>query len=228
MLSRTYVRPVIVIAITAMLVFSLLTSLSVRYGHADSPIAATAEDIRPLATGEPAPRFLVRTVDGAGFDFDPRNLERPTILIAFRGGWCPYCNMHLSELRHVIPEIHAMGIDILFLSGDRPAALYDGLQADTQDEIDGRGYRILSDAEASAAIALGIAFTVDPAYVQRLRERDKDLLESSIEKQGVLPVPAVFAIDAEGTIAYAYTNADYKVRIPTDELLLVAEGLVTD
>lgn len=228
MLTRIHIRPAILIVIAAMLALSLLASVSARYGHADSPIAATAEEIRPLTAGQSAPRFMVRTVDGASFDFDPRELERPTMLIVFRGGWCPYCNMHLSELRHIVPDIHELGIDILFLSGDRPAALYDGLGADTQEDIEGRSYRILSDADSNAAIALGIAFTVDPAYVQRLRDRDKDLLDSSIERQGVLPVPAVFAIDAEGTIAFAYTNADYKVRLPTEELLAVAETLAAD
>ena len=35
--------------------------------------------------------------------------------------------MHLSELRHVVPEIRALGVDVLFLSGDRPELLYDSL-----------------------------------------------------------------------------------------------------
>ena len=202
-----------------------MCSLAIRYGHADSPIAANAESIEPLREGDAAPRFIVRTVEGENFDFDPRNLERPAILIAFRGGWCPYCNLHLSELRHVVPEISEMDVDVYFLSGDRPNALYEGLAGDTQTEIDGLGYEILSDADANAAIALGIAFRADPSYVQRLNSLNKDIAESSMEREGVLPVPAVFAIDTDGQIAYAYVNADYKIRLPADELLEVATEL---
>ena len=212
-------------AFAMLLIASLVCSMSIRYGHADSPIAMDAESIEPLAVGDAAPRFLVRTVDGEIFDFDPRRLERPAILIAFRGGWCPYCNTHLSELRHVVPEIGDLDVDVFFLSGDRPDALYDGLKWETQSDIDGLGYRILSDADANAAIALGIAFQADPSYVQRLRNRDKDIADSSIERQGILPVPAVFAIGTDGQIAYAFVNADYKVRLPAEELLDVATEL---
>ena len=208
-----------------LLVASLICSTSIRYGHADTPIAMNAESIEPLGEGDAAPRFMVRTVEGENFDFDPRNLDRPAILISFRGGWCPYCNIHLSELRHVVPEISQLDVDVYFLSGDRPDALYEGLAGDTQTDIDGLGYEILSDADANAAIALGIAFRADPNYLQRLRSANKDIEESSIERQGVLPVPAVFAIGTDGQIAYAYVNADFRVRLPADDLLNVAAEL---
>ncbi len=208
-----------------LIVVSLICSMSIRYGHADTPIAMDAESVTPLGEGDVAPRFLVRTVDGDSFDFDPRDLDRPAILISFRGGWCPYCNIHLSELRHVVPEISDMDVDVYFLSGDRPEVLYEGLAGDTQTDIDGLGYEILSDADANAAIALGIAFRADSAYVQRLRNANKDIAESSIEREGVLPVPAVFAIGTDGRIAYAHVNADFRVRLPADELLNVATEL---
>ena len=208
-----------------LLVASVICSTSIRYGHADTPIAMDAESIEPLGEGDAAPRFLVRTVEGDSFDFDPRNLDRPAILISFRGGWCPYCNIHLSELRHVVPEISEMDVDVYFLSGDRPEALYEGLAGDTQTDIDGLGYQILSDADANAAIALGIAFRADPNYVQRLKDANKDIEESSIEREGVLPVPAVFAVDTDGQIAYAYVNANFRVRLPAEDLLNVATEL---
>lgn len=221
-------RPMILAVVSSMLFLSLLYSLTVQYGHADTPIAVTAEEIQPLVAGRPAPYFVVRTLDGGTFEFDPRNLERPAILIAFRGGWCPYCNMHLSELRHVIPEIGALGVDVLFLSGDRPAALHEGLQTNTKEEIDGFEYRILSDADANAAIALGIAFKVADSYVDRLTAAGKDIDDSSITRRGVLPVPAVFAIGDDGVIAFAHTNSDYKIRLPEKELLAVAKDLVAN
>ena len=209
----------------SLLVASLMCSTSIQYGHADSPIAMNAESIEPLGEGDAAPRFVVQTVEGENFDFDPRQLERPAILISFRGGWCPYCNIHLSELRHVVPEISEMDVDVFFLSGDRPSALYEGLAGDTQTDIDGLGYTILSDANANAAIALGIAFQADESYIERLRNADKDIAESSIEREGVLPVPAVFAIGTDGQIAYAHVNANFRVRLPADDLLDVATEL---
>ncbi len=217
-------RSLVLTTIATMMTLALLCSQSIRYGHADAPIADTPEGVQPVAVGETAPRFVVQTVDGDNVDFDPRKLERPTILITFRGGWCPYCNVHLSELRHVLPEIGDMDIDVLFLSGDRPDQLYSSLRMDTKEDIEGLDYTILSDANANAAIALGIAFNSD-ATLKRRKERGHDVEGSSMAKRGVLPVPAVFAIDANGIVTYAHVVPDYKVRLPADELLDVAKSL---
>jgi len=223
--TRLTVRSFILFSFATTLVLSLVYSTSIQFGHADVPVAQTAAEIRPLGAGDPAPHFTVETVSNERFDFDPRNLERPAILIAFRGGWCPYCNMHLSELRHAIGETSAMGIDVLFLSGDRSELLISSLQRETQDNIDGLGYTILSDANARAAIALGIAFKASDHTLDRRHEKGDDIGGSSMARHGVLPVPAVFAINREGMITFAHANPDYKSRLSADELLAAAGAI---
>ncbi len=222
---RVKPRSLIPSAISTMLLMSLSYSMSIQYGHADVPIAATADQIRPLSKGDSAPRFVVQTVAGENFHFDPRKMKRPAIIIAFRGGWCPFCNMHLAELRHVIPEISELGIDVLFLSGDRPELLYRSLQADTQEDIAGRGYVIYSDADVNAAVALGIAFRASERTINRRHEKGDDIEGSSMAKNGVLPVPAVFAVDSDGVIAFAYANPNFRIRVPAAELLEVAKTI---
>jgi len=209
-------------ALSVVLFLSLASSMSMQYGHADVPIAATAEMIEPLQVGQSAPRFTVKTVDQGSFEFDPLNLERPVVAISFRGGWCPFCNMHLSELKDVVADIDALGVDVLFLSGDRPELLYKSLNRETQQDIDDLDYQILSDADAQAAIAFGIAFRASQKTINRRHEKGQDIADSSMDRHGVLPVPSVFAIDRNGVIAFAYSNPNYKVRLPADELLLVA------
>lgn len=213
-------------SLLAVMVVSLACSMSLRYGHADVPIAAKADEIQPLAAGDRAPRFTLRTVDNGEFVFNPRELDRPAVIITFRGGWCPYCNMHLSELRHVVDEIDALGVDVLFLSGDRPQLLYESLERETREDIAGLGYTIYSDADAQAAIALGIAFRASQRTIDGRHKKGQDIEGSSMLLHSVLPVPAVFAIGRDGVIAFAYSNADYKVRLPADELLAVSKELV--
>jgi hypothetical protein len=125
---RPTARSFILGALASTMILSLIYSTSVQYGHADVPVAQTAAEIQPLQAGDRAPRFTVETVDNRPFDFDPRKLERPAVLISFRGGWCPYCNMHLSELRHAISAISKMDVDVLFLSGDRSEILLSSLK----------------------------------------------------------------------------------------------------
>lgn len=219
-------RSTVIGLLSTAMVLSLVCSMSVQYGHADTPVAATAEEIQPLVAGDVAPRFTVETVDHDPFVFEPRKLERPALLISFRGGWCPFCNMHLSELRQVIGEIDALGVDVLFLSGDRPELLYRSLKEETQQDIAGLDYQILSDADAQAAIAFGVAFKAPQQAIDKRGVKGDDIVDSSMAIHGVLPVPSVFAVDKDGKIAFAYSNADYKVRLPADELLAVAKGMV--
>lgn len=208
------------------LFLSLVCSLSVQPIRADVPIARSAETTKPLRSGQRAPAFVVRDVNAAEYLFDPNALESPTVIITFRGGWCPYCNLHLAELRAVIPEIAAMGVDVLFLSGDRPELLYASLERDIQDDVVALDYRIYSDAESQAAIAFGTAFRVDEGYIEWLEEKGRDYQDSSIDRDRILAVPAVYAIDQTGMIRFDFVEPNYKVRLPADELLEVAREIV--
>ena len=131
--------------------------------------------------------------------------------------------MHLSELRTVIPEISASGYDVLFLSNDRPEILYSGLKQETQADIDGLDYVILSDAEINAAMALGTAFRTSKGLTDYLDEKGRDYEGSSIGKHNALAVPAVYVISKSGDIVYDFVEADYKVRLPADKLLAAAK-----
>ncbi len=218
-------RPLILAALAAVLVSSLVCSTAIRHGHADVPVAESAEAVQPLGVGDLAPRFVVETVESKAFDFNPEKLDKPAMLLVFRGGWCPYCNIYLSDMRHVLPEIRALGIDVLFLSGDRSELLYESLEHQAQEDIAGLDYTILSDADAQASIALGIAFKAAQRTIDYVNGKGDAYDRSSMERHGILPVPAVFAIDRDGVIAFTYINPDYKTRLPADELLAAARAI---
>jgi peroxiredoxin len=220
-MTRLLIPATLAVALT----FSLVCSTAIRQGHADVPVAASADLIQPLGVGDLAPRFVVETVDSAAFDFNPAKLDKPVMLLLFRGGWCPYCNMYLSDMRHVIPEIRALGIDVLFLSGDRPELLHESLEDQAREDIDGLDYTILSDADAQASIALGIAFKAAQRTIDYVTDKGDGYRKSSMERHGVLPVPAVFAVGRDGVIAFTYINPDYKTRLPADELLSAARAI---
>lgn len=81
-------------------------------------LADGPDQVRRLDVGDPAPAFTAYEVDGSPYAFDPAALERPTVLITFRGGWCPYCNGQLAGLRNVLPQLRAAvpGDRVEFLS----------------------------------------------------------------------------------------------------------------
>ena len=63
----------------------------------------------------------------------------------------------------------------------------------------------------------------DPKYVDKLNSYNLDIEGSSIERKNAMAVPAVYVIGTDGVIDYDYVNADYRVRLPADDLLVVAQ-----
>jgi len=216
-------NPLLPFSLATALALSLVCSqASLVAAEEAGAIADSAEATEPLVTGDRAPRFTVRTVDNEPYVFDPEALDRPAVLISFRGGWCPYCNLHLQELRGVVPTLRQEGFDVLFLSGDAPEQLYSALEKETQDDIDGLDYTILSDAAIEAARAFGTAFRTGGGLTGYLDDKSFDYSEGSIGRHGVLSVPYVYVVDTDGRIVFDFVEPDYKVRLPADKLLAAA------
>jgi peroxiredoxin len=173
--------------------------------------------VKPLVAGAAAPAFTVREADGRSFRFEPKKLSKPTMLIFYRGGWCPYCNAHLQDLRTAVPQVSALGFDVLFLSTDRPAILRSSLK----EPVD---YHLLSDNEVNAARAFGVAFRMDDATYAKYKSYGLDLEETQGAKHHELPVPAVFIVDREGKIRFAHTNSDYAQRLPASKVVQAAQA----
>ncbi len=180
-------------------------------------IAASAEQTQPLQAGTAAPAFSVRDASGNPWNFAAGERTQPALLIFFRGGWCPYCNTHLASLRQTEEQLRAAGVEVYFLSADRPELLYASLE---EPDI---GYTLLSDSRLGAARAFGIAFRVDDATVTRYKEYNIDLVAASGETHLSLPVPAVFLVDRTGIIRFSHANPDYKVRISADDLMTAVQ-----
>lgn len=180
-------------------------------------VAATAHDVRPLLPGMMAPRFATRDAGNAVFEFDPTDRDRPTIMAFYRGGWCPYCNLQLAELRELDHQLADLGYEVLFLSADRPAKLAEGSVEENPP------YTLLSDSTMSIASDFGIAFRVADETVERYRGSGIDLADAAGSDHRLLPVPSVFLIGSDGEIKFQYVNPDYRERIPGALLLSAAQ-----
>lgn len=175
-------------------------------------VASGPTQAQPLAIGAKAPDFDVRTTTGAVRHFSARAYDKPTVIIFYRGGWCPYCNTQISDMRLVEPKLRASGFEIVFLSTDLPELLYSSLK---EKDIH---YTLLSDNHLQAAEAFQIAYHVDEATLAKMREYGIDLEKTTGTQQHELPVPSVFIVDRSGTIRYVYSNPDYRIRLGADAL----------
>lgn len=181
-------------------------------------LAPSAEAVQPLAVGQPAPAFTLPDAAGKPFDLAAAFAARPTVLIFYRGGWCPFCNRHLAALAEIEPELRRLGYQIVGISPDQPEALH------ATGERHRLRYQLLSDAAMQASPAYRIAYHISPELAEKYRGFGVTLPRTPDGSEPWLPVPAAFIIGRDGRVKFAYANADYQVRISNDDLLAAARA----
>lgn len=199
------------------LFFALIAAAFSQSQAAD--LATSAEQVRPLLLGSTLPDVSLQSVDGKPVSLKQQVNGKPAILVFYRGGWCPYCNLQLSELRLITKDAEALGYQMIAISPDRPEELSRTL---TRDKLD---YTLLSDARADALRAFGIGFRVDDATIEKYRGYGIDLEKASGENHHALPVPSVFIVDANGILQFSYSHPDYQVRVPGSVVMAAAKAI---
>ncbi|MBT8062194.1 MAG: AhpC/TSA family protein [Gammaproteobacteria bacterium] len=201
-----------------LVLFSLVLTSASLFADERDDIHATAEDAQPILPGMKAPAFSAQDIDGQPVNFDPDGLSHPLVLTFYRGGWCPYCNLHLAEMRAAETELLEMGFDVWFISIDQPSVLAAG---EKYGEV---SYTLLSDSDLEATRAFGIAYTLDEETRLRYLRNDMDIEAASGRTHHVLPVPSTFIIGKDGIVSFQYSNVDYHVRLAPELLVSAARA----
>jgi peroxiredoxin len=172
-------------------------------------IAARPESVQPLLVGAHVPDEVpVLTEQGKPTTLRQAMAGRAALIIFHRGGWCPYCDLQLSELRAIEPRLRELGCQVIAVTPDAPVALR------RRSSREPSGYALLSDQDLELTQAFGIAFRVD---------REK-LGPAAANIKPVLPVPAVFIVDLAGVVRFQHVNPDYRVLVPRELLLAAAKA----
>jgi len=138
-----------------------------------------------------------------------------TVLIFYRGGWCPFCNLHRVDVQKALEELAQLGYHVLAISPDEPVEL------SATAEKNQLTYKLLSENDLETIDAFGLGLTLDDATVAKYRKYGIKLRLKRDEKI-VLPVPAVYLVDQTGKVAFVHYDPDYKQRLSSAELLKAA------
>lgn len=201
------------------LISFILVQISFGFSMLDDKkrVAESAEDICPIKVGTKIPSVNVRNLEGENVDLSLLTTAKKTVLIFYRGGWCPFCNMQLANLKDIENDLVNLGYQLVAISIDKPEKLKESIDKNKLS------YNLLSDSKAEASIAFGLAFKVTDDYNKMLLEHNMNLEEASGENHHILPVPAVFIVDENSIIQFEYVNPNYKVRLDGDILLKAGE-----
>jgi peroxiredoxin len=190
--------------------------------EAQALIAAQIEDLRAggaeasvLQPGSAVPDIALP--DHQGRMRRLRDLG-PAVLVFYRGGWCPYCNLTLRAWQAQLPALTARGARLVAISPERP----DGTVATV--ERNALSYQVLSDVDGAAMRAFGLDFALPQALRDLYGRFGHDLEAVNGAVGWRLPMPGTFVLDGEDRIAFARAEADYRRRAEPAEVLAALDA----
>jgi peroxiredoxin len=171
-------------------------------------LSAKSQDLK-LKEGDKAPLFTATSHSGKEI---ATNTTGTTILLFYRGYWCPYCNKQLSALNDSLSFLQDNGASVVAVTPEK----YESV--DKTIEKTKASFDIISDTSNKILKLFGVDFKVDENTVNRYKKLGVDFSSVNGNDENTLPVPAVFIIK-DGIIKKVWFDKDYRKRPTVKELL---------
>ena len=139
----------------AMLMFACIAGASNAYALDRGTIAEDADSVTPLLNGQVAPKATLKMADGSPVSLQALTMQKPSIVLFYRGGWCPYCNEQLAQLKDIEKDLVDMGYQILAISPESPERLQEQ-KLETEFLV-----TLLSDDKLDTIREFGVGFYLD-------------------------------------------------------------------
>ncbi len=154
-----------------------------------------------LQIGKELPSFVLKDVDGNLANF-PALLKRPSILMFYRGNWCPLCMAQIKELADRYRELAALGVRIVLVS-PQPH----GNTVELAKKFDVK-FDFMTDEGNLAARQLGIESKYGIPMGMQVLGYDSETV-----------LPTVIITDPSGIVIWTHETDNYRVR-PEPEVFL--------
>jgi peroxiredoxin len=158
-----------------------------------------------LQKGDKAPDFTLTNAKGKKVSLYKELKKGPVILLWYRGGWCPYCNLTLNAMQDMMPLFQAAGSELLALTPELPDR---SLSTAEKNKLE---FEVLTDLGLGVARKYGVVFKLTDA-VKKYYEDGFGLSDYNGNNDGELPLGATYVIGTDGIITYAFLDADYRNR----------------
>lgn len=172
-------------------------------------ISSTLYALDGINIGDKVDLSNIKDIDGGSLT----SKGTKTILVFYRGSWCPFCIRQLKglnkELAPKTKEYNLVGISVDKLKVAKK--MKDRFNLDMQ---------IVSDPKANTLKQFGIVNKLDDKLVDKYKTAYKiDVEADSGEKHHMVAHPAVFIIDSNSKVTFKDVHKDYKQRTPVSKIL---------
>jgi len=190
--------------------------------QADMELAASGIARNALKAGDRAPDFRLPDARGGYVRLKALLAKGPVVVSFYRGGWCPYCNLELRSLQNALSEIKRLGAELVAISPQTPD---ESLSTAEKNEL---AFAVLSDIGSTTAKAFGIAFDLSKQLRPIYARFGHALPDKNGDDSWILPIPATYVVDRDGTVALAFVDVDYRNRLEPSEIFAVLQSLTKE
>jgi peroxiredoxin len=175
-----------------------------------------------VKVGDKLSPFALPDATGKTVTLDEFTADGPAVLVFYRGGWCPYCNLALRTYESdLLPQLSAYSARLVAISPETPHA---SLTTQQKDELT---YTVLSDSGLQLADTLGITFDPSEEGLAAQRSFGLDISATRADRGTRLPMPTVLIVDHDHTVRFVDIHPDYTGRTEVSDIVAALQKLTT-
>nr|WP_069791714.1 peroxiredoxin-like family protein [Cyanobacterium sp. IPPAS B-1200]OEJ77707.1 alkyl hydroperoxide reductase [Cyanobacterium sp. IPPAS B-1200] len=163
--------------------------------------------LNKLLTGKKVPSLEVNTLDGKIWKLSAQKPEKLTLIIFYRGCFCPICKSYGQEINKNIPQFEQLGVKVIYVSGDSHEKAQESQQTWQLDKLPiGYGVSLQTMRDWGVYISEGVQENEPPTFSE----------------------PAFFLVKDDGTLYYVGLNSNPFGRPSIQEMLGGIEFLLSN
>jgi peroxiredoxin len=165
-------------------------------------------------------QFTLDDATGTPVSLDQIVESGAAVIVFYRGGWCPYCNLALRTYQQeLLPQLGAFGARLVAISPQSPDQ-----SLSTVEKAD-LGFTVLSDPGSRLADRISIAFEQADDVLAAQRQLGLDLTQVNAEGAVRLPRPTVLVVDQDRTVRFVDVQPDYTARTEVADIIAALTDL---
>jgi peroxiredoxin len=183
-------------------------------------LAAGGVPAGAVSVGDTLAPFALPDATGQTRTLEELTASGPAVIVFYRGGWCPYCNLTLRTYQQeLLPQLDEYSARLVAISPETPDA-----SLTTQEKAE-LTYTVLSDKGVELARSLGITFQPSEEGLASQRELGIDIRSTRADGGTALPMPTVLIVDRNRVVRFVDIHPDYTGRTEVGEILAALQTL---
>jgi peroxiredoxin len=183
-------------------------------------LANQGEPAGVLSVGSTLPDVELIGPDGVPTTLGEAAAGLPAVVVFYRGAWCPYCNITLSNYQaSLLPALSERAVRLIAVSPQGP----DGSL--TMQQKHDLAFAVLSDPGNVLAQVIGIVTAPSSEVRSAQLQLGLDLTAVNADRTTALPWPTTAILDRDRTLRWIDVHPDYSTRSEAGDIIAALDAL---